>query len=168
MQVTAINLAAGQGTRMRSSLAKVLHPLAGKPLICYSLEAVAGLSGNKPVLVVGHGSEDVREAIGTDARFAFQEEQLGTAHAVMAAESLAAGESDLVLVTNADMPLLSGQTLARLVQMQESNPGPFSMLTLSFLRMPGDLEGSYAARKGTSLPSLKKPTPPRSSARSRS
>ncbi len=130
MQVTAIILAAGQGTRMRSSLAKVLHPLAGKPLIRYSLEAVSGLGGKKPIVVVGHGAEAVRESIGEEARFAIQEQQLGTAHAVRAAESLATGESELVLVTNADMPLLSGQTLARLVQMQEANPGPISMLTL--------------------------------------
>ncbi len=130
MQTTALILAAGQGTRMRSSLVKVLHTLAGKPLIQYSLDVTTSLSSNKPVLVVGHGSDAVREVVGDAARFVYQEEQLGTAHAVLTAEDLLAGESDLVLVTNADMPLLTRQTLTRLVQMQESNSGPITMLTL--------------------------------------
>jgi bifunctional UDP-N-acetylglucosamine pyrophosphorylase / glucosamine-1-phosphate N-acetyltransferase len=130
MQTSAIILAAGQGTRMRSSLAKVLHTLAGRPLIQYCLDATSSLSANKPVLVVGHGSEAVREVVGEAARFVYQEEQLGTAHAVLTAETLLAGESELVLVTNADMPLITRETLTKLVHIQESNLGPIAMLTL--------------------------------------
>ncbi len=73
---------------MKSSLPKVLHPILGKPLVWYSLEAARQATGTKPVVVVGHGAEKVREAIGDAAEFVLQEEQLGTGHAVQQAEAL--------------------------------------------------------------------------------
>jgi bifunctional UDP-N-acetylglucosamine pyrophosphorylase/glucosamine-1-phosphate N-acetyltransferase len=132
MRLTPIILAAGQGTRMRSKLPKMLHPLAGKALVLHALELVAGLTAEKPIVVVGHGMEAVQQAVGDAARFAVQQEQLGTAHALLAAESAAAesGPSDLVLVTAGDMPLLRADTLQKLVQLQASNPGPLSLLTV--------------------------------------
>lgn len=130
MRLTPILLAAGQGTRMRSRLPKMLHPLAGKALVLHALELVAGLGDAAPVLVVGHGEEAVRDAVGDSARFAVQEQQLGTAHALQAAEELVKGESELILVTYGDMPLLRPETLRRLVEMQQANPGPFSLLTV--------------------------------------
>ncbi len=130
MRLTPIILAAGQGTRMRSRLPKMLHPLAGKALVLHTLQTAASLGGETPILVIGHGMESVRQAVGEAARFAVQEEQLGTAHALQAAGPLAGGAGGLVLVTPGDMPLLKVETLRALVQLQESNPGPVSLLTV--------------------------------------
>ncbi len=130
MRLTPIILAAGQGTRMRSRLPKMLHPLAGKALVLHSLESAASLGGNTPVLVVGHGEDAVRKAVGEAARFAVQEQQLGTAHALQCAEHLVSAEADLILVTYGDMPLLRAETLRGLLEVQQSNTGPFSMLTV--------------------------------------
>ncbi len=130
MIVSTVILAAGQGKRMRSNLPKVLHCLGGLPLVEYSLRLAAALGDNLPVVVVGHGADAVRAAVGERARFALQVRQLGTAHAVMTAESLLAGQSDLVVVISADMPLLTAETLRRMVEIQSANPGPFTMLTI--------------------------------------
>lgn len=130
MKVTAIILAAGQGTRMRSALPKVLHPLGGRPLIAYSLDLAASVGCEMPVVVVGHGADQVRQTAGATARFAVQEQQLGTANAVQAAEAVTAGEADLVVVISADMPLLRAETLQELVRTQAANAGPLTMLTV--------------------------------------
>jgi bifunctional UDP-N-acetylglucosamine pyrophosphorylase / glucosamine-1-phosphate N-acetyltransferase len=130
MIVSTVILAAGQGTRMRSNLPKVLHCLAGKPFIEYSLRAAESLGGEMPVVVIGHGADAVRTFVGDRARFALQMRQHGTAHALMMAEPLLAGQSDLVVVLNADMPLLFGSTLCRLIELQTENPGPMTILTI--------------------------------------
>jgi bifunctional UDP-N-acetylglucosamine pyrophosphorylase/glucosamine-1-phosphate N-acetyltransferase len=130
MKVTAILLAAGQGTRMKSELPKVLHPVLGKPMIWHALQAAGQASTETPVVVVGHAAEKVTEYLGAMARAVVQDPQLGTAHAVMQAEGLVRGEADLVLVCYADMPLLRGDTLRQLVEKQQANDGPFSMLTV--------------------------------------
>jgi len=115
---------------MKSRLPKVLHPLGGKPFVLYSVEAAAQASQHPPVLVVGHGSEQVRETVGDAARYAVQAEQLGTGHAVMQARSLLEGQGDHVIVCYADMPLLRAETLQRLLATQQANDGPLSMLTV--------------------------------------
>lgn len=130
MKVTAVLLAAGQGTRMKSDLPKVLHPLCGKPMLWHVLEAVKTAATEKPVVVVGHGSEEVRKYLGNSADCVLQEPQLGTGHATMQAAALLEGKTDMVIVTYADMPLLRGETFQRLVETQRLNPGPFSMLTV--------------------------------------
>lgn len=130
MKVSVVILAAGQGVRMRSALPKVLHPLAGRPMISYALQAAAQVSSEAPVVVVGHGADQVRQVVGEAARFVVQEQQLGTAHAVLAAEPLLAGQTDLVLVTSADMPLLTAETLQELTAVQQQNSGPMTMLTV--------------------------------------
>ena len=130
MKIVSIVLAAGHGTRMKSVRPKMLHTLAGKTLVMHALEVVAGLSAEKPVVVVGHGEDAVRSAVGEAARFAVQEQQLGTGHAVMSAESLVKGQADMVVVTYADMPLLKRSTLERLVKIQETNDGPITLLTV--------------------------------------
>ena len=130
MKVTAVLLAAGQGTRMESDLPKVLHPLAGKPMLWHTLQAVNQACTEKPVVVVGYGADLVREYVGDDAVCVLQEPQLGTGHAAMQAESILLGESDYVIVTYADMPLLRGETFQQLVELQKKNTGPISMLTV--------------------------------------
>lgn len=130
MKITAILLAAGQGTRMKSSLPKVLHPVAGKPMLWHALRAIQQSTTEKPVVVVGHGADKVTAWLGESAQTVLQEPQLGTGHAVMQAESMLKGKTDLVIVCYADMPLLRGETLQQLVETQKKNSGPISMLTV--------------------------------------
>jgi len=130
MKVTAVLLAAGQGTRMKSDLPKVLHPLCGKPMIWHVLEALKSVTTEKPVVVVGYGAEQVKKDLGVSADSVLQESQLGTAHATMQAESLLRDKTDYVIVTYADMPLLRGETFRRLLETQRQNPGPLSLLTV--------------------------------------
>jgi bifunctional UDP-N-acetylglucosamine pyrophosphorylase/glucosamine-1-phosphate N-acetyltransferase len=130
MKIASVILAAGQGTRLKSSLPKVLHRLAGQPLVHYALEAARAVTDEPPVLVVGHGAEAVRAALGDQARYVIQAEQLGTGHAVQQAEALLKGQGDYVLVTYGDMPLLRGETLRALVETQVQNPGPLTLLTM--------------------------------------
>jgi bifunctional UDP-N-acetylglucosamine pyrophosphorylase / glucosamine-1-phosphate N-acetyltransferase len=130
MKVTAVLLAAGQGTRMKSDLPKVLHPLCGKPMLWHVLEALKSVATEKPVVIVGHGAQEVKEYVGDSAECLLQEPQLGTAHAAMQAESLLKGNTDYVIVTYADMPLLRGETFQQLLEMQRANAGPLSLLTV--------------------------------------
>ncbi|HNQ93105.1 MAG TPA: bifunctional UDP-N-acetylglucosamine diphosphorylase/glucosamine-1-phosphate N-acetyltransferase GlmU [Anaerolineales bacterium] len=130
MKVTAVLLAAGQGTRMKSALPKVLHPLCGKPMVWHVLEALKQAATETPVAVVGHGADEVKKYLGDSAHCVLQEPQLGTGHAAMQAESLLKNRTDFIIVTYADMPLLRGETFARLAQTQRLNPGPFSLITV--------------------------------------
>ena len=130
MKVSTIIMAAGQGTRMISDLPKVLHPVNGKPMILYAIQAAKEAGSEKPVVVIGNGAEEVKQTIGGDAIFVLQEQRLGTAHAVMSAEKALAGEDGLVLITAGDMPLLTTATLKRLIEKQTNNPGPLTMLTV--------------------------------------
>ncbi|MGD9001487.1 MAG: bifunctional UDP-N-acetylglucosamine diphosphorylase/glucosamine-1-phosphate N-acetyltransferase GlmU [Anaerolineae bacterium] len=130
MDLAVVILAAGEGTRMKSDLPKVLHPLAGRPLLTYSLAAARELVDEPPVLIVGHGAEAVRAAAGENVACVVQAEQLGTGHAVLQARHLLQGQADLVLVSYADMPLLTVETLRQLVACQRQNPGPITMLVL--------------------------------------
>jgi bifunctional UDP-N-acetylglucosamine pyrophosphorylase/glucosamine-1-phosphate N-acetyltransferase len=131
MRLSAVILAAGQGTRMKSNLPKVLHPILGKPMACYTLEAARQVTQSTPVMVIGHAAEQVRQVLGDQAEYVLQQPQLGTGHAVMQAEPLLAGKSDLILVIYADMPLLTAQTLGKLVEKARSHAGPVSMLTVT-------------------------------------
>ncbi len=123
--LAAVVLAAGKGTRMRSSVAKILHPLCGLPLGAWPIEA-ARAAGAKPiVVVVGHQAEEAGLALSKaapDARlsFAVQEEQLGTGHAVMCARrEIEASKAGRVLILCGDVPCLTGSTLSRLARAGE-------------------------------------------------
>ncbi len=130
MIARSVILAAGQGTRMVSSLPKVLHPLHGFPLAWYALEAARQATGAPPVVIVGYGADQVRQSLGDAAQYVVQEPQLGTGHAVLQARPILQGQSDWVLVTYADMPLLTAETLRRLILAQENHPGPLTILTV--------------------------------------
>lgn len=129
MKLSTVILAAGQGTRMKSSLPKVLHTLLGKPMAWYALQAVRQVDAEKPVMVIGYAANQVREAMGEQVEYVLQEPLLGTGHAVQQAEPLLVGKSELVLVTYGDMPLLSGETLSRLLALAQTHAEPISMLT---------------------------------------
>ncbi|MDW3683972.1 bifunctional UDP-N-acetylglucosamine diphosphorylase/glucosamine-1-phosphate N-acetyltransferase GlmU [Cupriavidus ulmosensis] len=108
-------LAAGMGKRMNSALPKVLHPLAGRPLLAHVIETARKLLPTRLVVVVGHGADRVREAVGApDVAFALQAEQLGTGHAVAQALPLL-DDSQPTLVLYGDVPLTEAATLQRLV-----------------------------------------------------
>jgi len=151
MTLASIILAAGEGTRMRSKHPKVLHKLAGKPLVWYALKAVEDLADLPPVLVVGYGAEAVKAAMGDQAAYALQAEQLGTGHAVLMAQPLLESKADTLLVTLADMPLLRGESLQRLVALHQSSKSPVTMTSFigeaarGFGRVVRDASGHVAA-----------------------
>jgi bifunctional UDP-N-acetylglucosamine pyrophosphorylase/glucosamine-1-phosphate N-acetyltransferase len=131
MKIFAVILAAGQGTRMRSNLPKVLHPLVGRPMAWHALETARIVTCLSPVMVIGHGADAVRQTLGEQAaEYVVQSPRLGTGHAVQQAESVLSGQADLVLVTYADMPLVTAETLRRLVQAHQTQTGPITMLTV--------------------------------------
>lgn len=114
-----IILAAGLGKRMQSDLPKVLHPIAGKPMLAHVLGSARALSPDRVVIVTGHGADRVQAAFaGQDLCFALQQPQLGTGHAVMQAlpQLLEGGADDVSLVLYGDVPLVRAQTLRALLQ----------------------------------------------------
>jgi bifunctional UDP-N-acetylglucosamine pyrophosphorylase/glucosamine-1-phosphate N-acetyltransferase len=151
MRVSVVILAAGQGTRMKSNLPKVLHPVAGRPMVSYAVAAARVVSAAQPVLVVGRGADQVRATLGQQVRYVTQQQRLGTGHAVLQASSLLAGRSDLTLVTCADMPLLRGETLQRLVEHHRQSNPTITMLTViqdnarGFGRVLRDASGAVLA-----------------------
>ncbi|MBP7213391.1 MAG: bifunctional UDP-N-acetylglucosamine diphosphorylase/glucosamine-1-phosphate N-acetyltransferase GlmU [Anaerolineaceae bacterium] len=134
MKIASVVLAAGMGTRMKSRLPKMMHPLLGKPIVAHALSVVMGASDLPPVVVLGHGSDLVREYISEEfdgkVQFALQAEQLGTGHAVMSAEELLAGKSEFVLVTFADMPLIRKETIANLIKFHQDNDNILTMTSV--------------------------------------
>lgn len=117
-------LAAGKGTRMKSNLPKVLHPVAGRPLLQHVLDTARCFSGAKLHVVIGHGAELVEQRLaGDDVQFVMQKEQLGTGHAVqMAAPALR--DDSIVLILYGDVPLIQEATLQSLVEtVGEGNMG---------------------------------------------
>jgi len=127
MTTASIILAAGEGTRMRSKLPKVVHPIAGKPMVWHALKAVQDLVNLPPVLVVGFRAEAVMDEIGDQANYAFQSEQLGTGHAVACARSELEGKADNILVTFADMPLLRKESVQGMMALHKKNDCPVTM-----------------------------------------
>ncbi len=120
--VSAIVLGAGKSTRMGGDLPKVLHPLCGRPMLDYVLEACYEVGVEKIKVVVGHQKDRIIEAFGRDERIEWVEQspQLGTGHAVMVCEqSLQQFDGD-VLVIAGDMPLVRGKTLRRLLEVHRS------------------------------------------------
>jgi bifunctional UDP-N-acetylglucosamine pyrophosphorylase/glucosamine-1-phosphate N-acetyltransferase len=115
MALEILILAAGQGKRMRSDLPKVLHPLAGRPMLAHVLDTARALSPRKMIVVHGHGAEQVKKAFPEkDVEWALQAEQLGTAHAVMQAMPLVGADADVLLLYG-DMPMVRVESLRRLL-----------------------------------------------------
>src|ERR1700728_3096652 len=108
-----IVLAAGEGTRMRSSMSKVLHPVAGQSLLAHVLGAGPGGAGDSAAVVIGPNHETVAaevKRVRPDAAIFIQRERLGTAHAVLAAREVIAAGADDLLIAFGDTPLLSAET----------------------------------------------------------
>jgi len=130
MTTAIVILAAGKGTRMKSELPKVLHPLAGRPMIAYSLDLAAAVNVLSPVVIVGHKADTVQAAVRGDAVFVQQTEQLGTGHAVMQAQASLEARADIVLVYAADMPLITPETLQRLMATHARSSAAITMLSV--------------------------------------
>jgi bifunctional UDP-N-acetylglucosamine pyrophosphorylase/glucosamine-1-phosphate N-acetyltransferase len=114
--IAAVILAAGKGTRMNSQVHKVLHPVAGRPMIEHLLASLAELAPAKTVVVVGEGREQLEAALAGRAEFALQEPQLGTGHAVQQAEAALAGFDGDVLVLYGDVPFVRAETMRRMIE----------------------------------------------------
>ena len=118
-------LAAGQGTRMRSDTHKVLHPIAGRPLLLHLLDSVDALGADKSVVVVGKGRDQVEKALdGQSVTVAHQAEQKGTAHAVLQAREALAGYDGAVLILYGDTPFVEADTLKRMLERLDGDGGP--------------------------------------------
>ncbi|MDP9381950.1 MAG: bifunctional UDP-N-acetylglucosamine diphosphorylase/glucosamine-1-phosphate N-acetyltransferase GlmU [Chloroflexota bacterium] len=122
-------LAAGQGTRMKSSIHKVLHPVAGIPMIDHILRAVSALSPDATVVVVGHGADQVQSHLGDSVQYAVQDPPRGTGDAVRSARHLLEGKVDTVLVLLGDSPLVKSETLRRLVEVHRRERPLVTLLT---------------------------------------
>jgi len=128
MTLAAIILAAGKGTRMKSALPKVLHPIAGKPMVAHVVAAARALNPGSITVVYGHGGDQVRDTLADDSLgWALQAEQLGTGHAV--AQAMPAVSEDTVLVLYGDVPLIQPQTLAEFVK--RVNKDTLALMTLT-------------------------------------
>ncbi|MDF1509521.1 bifunctional UDP-N-acetylglucosamine diphosphorylase/glucosamine-1-phosphate N-acetyltransferase GlmU [Robertmurraya sp. DFI.2.37] len=125
----AVILAAGQGTRMRSKLYKVLHPVCGKPMVQHVVDQVAKLDIDHIVTIIGHGADLVKSQLGEQCSYALQEEQLGTAHAVMQAQALLANKEGVTLVVCGDTPLIKAETMEALFKQHEEQKAKATVLT---------------------------------------
>jgi bifunctional UDP-N-acetylglucosamine pyrophosphorylase/glucosamine-1-phosphate N-acetyltransferase len=125
-----IILAAGQGTRMKSSLPKVLHALGGKALFLHPLDVARRLQPQKIVIVIGHGGESVRRAYGgTDVAWVLQEKQLGTGHAVLSARDNFREFSGSILILSGDVPLITEHSLTALLEHHLKQEAALTMMT---------------------------------------
>ncbi len=130
MNIVPMILAAGKGTRMKSSLPKVLHKAAGLPMLSHVLNACEGLTANsRPVVVVGHGASLVQETYGDGLIYALQQQQLGTGHAVMTGFAQIPQDADGVLVACGDTPLLRPDTLQQMAALFQQTKAACVLLT---------------------------------------
>ena len=127
--LTTIILAAGKGTRMKSSLPKVLHKAGGKAMLAHVLDAAKEAGAGRSIVVVGFGGAAVEEALAGEAEFVTQAEQLGTGHAVLQTEPLLRGEKGTVLVLCGDTPLLTGTLLKKFVEEHAAAGAKATVLT---------------------------------------
>ncbi|MUT67713.1 bifunctional UDP-N-acetylglucosamine diphosphorylase/glucosamine-1-phosphate N-acetyltransferase GlmU [Paenibacillus sp. NEAU-GSW1] len=132
MKVMAIVLAAGQGKRMKSKLYKVLHQVAGKPMVGHVLNTVKEAASERTVVIVGHGAEAVQAYLGDQAEYVLQEQQLGTGHAVRQAEGLLGSEEGTTIVVCGDTPLVRAETIRAMIELHSSTGAAATVLTASF------------------------------------
>jgi bifunctional UDP-N-acetylglucosamine pyrophosphorylase/glucosamine-1-phosphate N-acetyltransferase len=126
--LAAVILAAGKGTRMRSATHKVLHPLAGRPLIEHLMASLTELAPARTLVVVGEWREQLEAALGGRAEFVVQDPQLGTGHAVQQVEAALAGFEGDVLVLYGDVPMVRAETLRRMVERLHGESEPVAVV----------------------------------------
>ena len=126
---SAVVLAAGSGTRMKSRTPKVLHPLCGRPLVQYVVDALLGVGLPRPVLVVPPESQGIREALDGGVEYAIQAAPRGTGDALLSARPLVEGHAQQLLCINGDVPLLESETLRRLMDHHQASGAEITFLT---------------------------------------
>lgn len=129
LDLVTVILAAGKGTRMKSKLPKVLHKAAGKPMLQHVLDAAKGAGAKRNIVVVGFGGEQVKEAMGDQAEFVVQTEQLGTGHAVKQAKPLLQAEKGTVVVLCGDTPLVTADLITKLYEGHKAAGAKATVLT---------------------------------------
>lgn len=125
----AIILAAGQGTRMKSKLYKVLHPIAGKPMVKHVIDQLQSIQLNELITIVGYGAEEVKKHTKEYSEFVIQEEQLGTGHAVLQAEQLLENREGTTLVVCGDTPLITSGTYESLLEHHQKTGAKATILS---------------------------------------
>jgi bifunctional UDP-N-acetylglucosamine pyrophosphorylase/glucosamine-1-phosphate N-acetyltransferase len=125
----AIILAAGQGTRMKSKLYKVLHSVCGKSMVQHVVDQISKLNIQKTVTIIGHGADKVKLELGEQSEYALQEAQLGTAHAVMQADDILSGKDGVTIVVCGDTPLIKAETMEALFKQHEDSNAKATILT---------------------------------------
>lgn len=129
--LAVVVLAAGKGTRMKSDLHKVLHPVAGRPMLEHLLSSAAELAPERQVVVAGHGRDQLEKVLGPRATIAVQEPQLGTGHAVQQAQQALADFSGDVLILYADVPFVSAVTMRAMIERLHAPDAP-AVVVLGF------------------------------------
>jgi len=157
--VAVVILAGGKGTRMKSDLPKVMHILAGKPLLEYVLKTARALNPEKIVVIVGHGRKMVIDRFkDEDIEFAAQEPQLGTGHAMAQAEDHFTGFRGMIIALSGDAPLLKPDTLGQMIKTHKESGAAITMLTSSLddpgaygrvLRVEGEIRANIEAKDAT-------------------
>ena len=129
MRTTAIILAAGQGTRMKSKLPKVLHKVLGKPMVQWVIDCLTAAGVTDKITVLGHGAEQVATVVAEQTSIVYQTEQLGTGHAVMQGVKALGTENDCVIVICGDTPLLQADTIKSLLAKHNAEKNMVTVLT---------------------------------------
>jgi len=130
-KVQCVILAAGQGTRMKSDKPKVLHPIVGKPMVQYAIEAAHSIGSRRPIVVIGHGAEQVKQTIGDRVEYVLQSPQRGTGHALLEARAQIDPASEAVLVLYGDTPFIGAETLQRLLIAHRDAHAALSLITFT-------------------------------------
>lgn len=120
MKTYAVVMAAGKGTRMKSDMPKVVHEVLYKPMICHIVDELKGMGVDGIYVIVGHKAEEVKKLVD-GVEFVLQAEQLGTGHALMQARNVLADKEGTTIVLNGDAPLITKETLQKLIQYHEEN-----------------------------------------------
>lgn len=130
-QVQCVILAAGQGTRMKSEKPKVLHQIVGKPMVQYAIDSANSIGSRRPIVVIGYGAEQVKQAIGDRVEYVLQSPQRGTGHALLQARAQIDPASDTVLVLYGDTPFIGAATLQRLLAAHRDAHAALSLITFT-------------------------------------
>ncbi|VAX18947.1 N-acetylglucosamine-1-phosphate uridyltransferase / Glucosamine-1-phosphate N-acetyltransferase [hydrothermal vent metagenome] len=157
--VAVVILAGGKGTRMKSNLPKVLHTLAGKPLLEHVLKIARALDPEKIVVIVGHRREMIIERFkDEDIEFAVQEPQFGTGHAMAQAEDHFKGFAGMIITLSGDAPLLKPDTLKQMIKTHKESGAVITMLTCKLsdpasygrvIRVEGEIRANIEAKDAT-------------------
>jgi len=132
MKIMSVILAAGLGKRMKSKLHKVLHPVCGKPMVEHVIDVLNQAGVERKIVVIGHGADAVREALGSKVEYALQEQQLGTGHAVRSAEPYLGTENGITFVVYGDTPLITSKSLEGMLELHRSTGAACTLLSAIF------------------------------------